>query len=326
MTKLSHRKRRWGIVLAGGDGVRLRPLTRHICGDDRPKQFCPLYDGRTLLDQTRRRVQRSMPAEQILFSLNRAHEEYYLPALEDCPSQRLVQPRNRGTVAAILSSLFWIAREDPNATVAVFPSDHYYSDENVIDEAVEKAFELSHQEPDSVVLLGAKPDAPEIEYGWIEVGAPVGHAHDSFRVRGFVEKPSPPVARFLLEQGSLWNTFVLVGKVFAFLEMTCSAMPGLLKAFEHLPAFRTPSGEVRIEDSLYAHIPSADFSRQVLSVEPHRLIVQRLGPVAWNDLGDCNRAVAAFSPGGKGPEWAESWHAAKSPTAIKRQASLTAVA
>jgi mannose-1-phosphate guanylyltransferase len=326
MTKLSHRKRRWGIVLAGGDGVRLRPLTRLVCGDDRPKQFCPLYDGRTLLDQTRRRVQRSMPAEQILFSLNRAHEEYYLPALEDCPSQRLVQPRNRGTVAAILSSLFWIAREDQNATIAVFPSDHYYSDENVIDEAVEKAFELSHQEPDSVVLLGAKPDAPEIEFGWIEVGAPVRHAHDSFRVRGFVEKPSPPVARFLLEQGSLWNTFVLVGKIIAFLEMTCSAMPGLLKAFEHLPAFRTPSGEVRIEDSLYAHIPSADFSRQVLSVEPHRLIVQRLGPVAWNDLGDCNRVVAAFSPGGKGPEWAKNWHAAKAATAIKRQASLTAVA
>jgi len=327
MTELSHRKRRWGIVLAGGDGVRLRPLTRLICGDDRPKQFCPLYEGMTLLDQTRRRVQRRIPAEQILFSLNRAHQEYYLRALEDCPSQRIVQPRNRGTVAAILSSLLWIAREDRNATVAVFPSDHHYSDEAVIEEAVESAFELSRREPDSVILVGARPDGPEIEYGWIEVGAPVRYAHDSFRVRGFVEKPSPPVARFLLEQGSLWNTFILVGKVFAFLEMTCSAMPGLLKAFEHFPAFRTPSGEVRIEDSLYAQLPSADFSRQVLAMETQRLIVQKLGPVTWNDLGDCNRVVAAFSRDGTEPGWAGRLYSAKALEAVaERGNSLTAVA
>ncbi len=327
MRNLGDRKRRWGIVLAGGDGVRLRPLTHLICGDERPKQFCPLYDGMTLLDQTRKRVQRSIPAAQILFSLNRAHEEYYRRALADCPSQRLVQPRNRGTVAAILSSLLLIARKDPNATVAVFPSDHHYSDEKAIDEAVESAFELSRREPDSVVLLGAKAYAPEVEYGWIEVGAPVRHTQDSFRVRGFFEKPTPSMAAFLLEQGSLWNTFVLVGSVFAFLEMTCSAMPGLLKAFEHFPVLRAPGGELRIEDSFYARIPSADFSRQVLAMETQRLIVQRLGPVTWSDLGDCNRAVAAlYSHGGPEPDWAKSWHAAKAAAAEKRPASLTAVA
>lgn len=318
MRNLNDRKRRWGIVLAGGDGVRLRPLTRLICGDDRPKQFCPVYGGRTLLEQTRQRAQRSMIAEQIIFSLNRTHEEYYLRTLEDCPAQRLVQPRNRGTVAAILSSLLRIARKDPNATVAVFPSDHHYSDENVVDEALESAFEISRREPDSVVLLGAKAYAPEVEYGWIEVGAPVEHTPDSFRVAGFVEKPSPPLARFLLERGSLWNTFILVGRVLAFLEMICSAMPGLLKEFKHFPLRRARSGELRIEDSLYQRIPSADFSRQVLAVETQRLIVQKLGPVTWSDLGDCNRAVAAFSRGGPEPEWAESWHVAK--------AALTAVA
>ncbi len=188
MTNLTDPKRRWGIVLAGGDGVRLRPLTRFITGDDRPKQFCSLYDGISLVEQTHQRAQRNIRADQILFSLNRAHEVFYLRARVDRPSQRVVQPWNHGTAAAILSCLFSIASRDRNATIAVFPSDHYYSNENVIAEAVERAFVLSLREPDAVALVGASPQGLQGEYGWIELGAPVGARSDAFRVRAFCEK------------------------------------------------------------------------------------------------------------------------------------------
>ena len=326
MRNSSERSRRWGIVLAGGDGIRLRPLTRLICGDERPKQFCPLYGGTTLLEQARRRAQRIIRPEQILFSLNRAHEDFYLRALVDCPSQRVVQPRNRGTAAAIVSSLLAIARKDQDATVAVFPSDHYYSDENVLAEAVERALALTRREADSVILVGAKPDNPEAEYGWIEMGEPAQGRTDSFRVRGFHEKPSPQVARFLFEQGSLWNTFVMVGKVIAFLEMICSAMPGVLGTFQQFPPLRAPGEELRIPDSLYARLPSSDFSRQVLSIETRRLIVQRLGDVTWSDLGDCARTVTALSRCGMEPEWATNWRAAKPPAFVTCPDSLAAKA
>src|SRR5262249_54129505 len=111
------RRDRWGVVLAGGDGVRLKPLTRLIYGDERPKQFCVLSAGRTLLAQARERAQRCIRPEQILFSLNRAHEDHYLRELVDCPAQRVVQPRNRGTAPAILSALLAIARKNANASV-----------------------------------------------------------------------------------------------------------------------------------------------------------------------------------------------------------------
>ena len=67
---------RWGVILAGGDGTRLRPLTELIAGDDRPKQFCPLLGGKTLLELTRQRVARAVPAEQTLFVVTRKHERF----------------------------------------------------------------------------------------------------------------------------------------------------------------------------------------------------------------------------------------------------------
>jgi mannose-1-phosphate guanylyltransferase len=272
----------------------------------------------TLLEQTRRRAQRSIRDEQILFTLNRAHEDFYLRTLVDCPAQRVVQPWNQGTAAAILSSLLLIAHRDQDATVAVYPSDHHYSDDNVIVQAVESAFELSRREAGSVILVGASPHSPESEYGWIEVGESVQTRQDSFHVKGFHEKPSRLLARFLLEQGALWNTFVMVGRVSAFLELICSALPGFLRVFQQFPTFRAPSEEHRIDDSLYARIPPVDFSQQVLSGEPERLIVQRLGPVAWSDLGDCDRAVAALSHSRPHPAWAASWRATKPPRAEVR--------
>ena len=102
---------RWAIILAGGEGVRLRPLTRRISGDERPKQFCPLLDGETLLDWTRRRVALITEPERTLLLLTRHHEAFYAPlraganlAANPSPSMTwpkvLHHPRNRGNSIA----------------------------------------------------------------------------------------------------------------------------------------------------------------------------------------------------------------------------------
>ena len=304
--------RRWAVVLAGGDGVRLRPLTRLICGDDRPKQFCPLYGGATLVEHARQRAERSVQSDHVLFSLTRPHEAFYTPILPDCRRQWIVQPSNRGTGAAIVSSLLFIARRQPEALVAVFPSDHHYSDEDVVTEAVENAFELAEAEPQSVVLLGARPSRPEVEYGWIELGDPISGGAAAFRVRGFHEKPSRETASLLLERQALWNTFVMIGPVLSFLEAICSAAPGLVGALRHSAMPHAPRGEIRLEESAYARIPPVDFSRQILSAATGRLIVRQLGPVVWNDLGDCNRALDALAEAGFEPDWAKPWRATPS--------------
>jgi mannose-1-phosphate guanylyltransferase len=158
--------------------------------------------------------------------------------------------------------------------------------------------------------VGAQPRGPEVEYGWIKVGDPVYSHREAFLVRGFHEKPPKDIAQILWEQGSLWNTFVMVGKVLGFLELVCSAQPGLLNLFRRSPSLWAPGEQVNLEDSLYESLIPRDFSREVLARETNRLVVQRLGPVEWSDLGDCDRAASTLECGPK-PEWAANWRAVK---------------
>ena len=116
----------WAVILAGGDGVRLRSMTRGIAGDDRPKQFCPLVGEDALLTERRKRAALTVPAHRTLVVVNRAHERFYTPLLADLSAPALVaQPENRGTAPAILYALLVLAGRQAEAdTVAFLPSDH----------------------------------------------------------------------------------------------------------------------------------------------------------------------------------------------------------
>lgn len=303
-------RKRWGVILAGGDGVRLQSLTKFICGDDRPKQFCPIFGDKTLLGQTLRRAQLSIPAEQILVSLAGHHCKFYTRESALSPFQCIVQPLNKGTAPPIVHALLSIAHSDPQALVAILPSDHYYYDEQVFVSALESAFEAAEEQVDSVVLLGVRSSYPELEYGWIEIGAPLGReGSEVYRVRKFHEKPQAQIARILLEQSAVWNTFVMVGHVNAFLEMVREAVPDLLEEVSEARLWK--GEETHIEYSVYMHLSTTSFSHEVLAAETERLLVLRLNDAGWSDLGDPQRVVAAILESGCQPGWFKNWNRPK---------------
>jgi mannose-1-phosphate guanylyltransferase len=273
--------------------MRLRSLTWRLMGDERPKQFCPVIGHRTLLEETWRRTALAVPADRILVVVTRKHERFYAPTLEVLAAQRraVVQPENRGTAAGILYPLLRLASVAPEASVAVFPSDHYFSDEPRFMAHVEMAFvDALDVYPQRVVLLGIPPDTHEAEYGWIEggdalrAGAPV-----LCQVRHFWEKPDPALAEKLRKRGCLWNSFVMVARVEALLALVWSAAPDFYDAFDRIrPALGTTS-EAEAVRALYARLPSLDFSKEILSMCPGLLGLLRVRGVVWTDLGSPER-------------------------------------
>ncbi len=298
---------RWGLILAGGDGTRLRGLTHLICGDDRPKQFCKVFGRETLLEQTQQRAARSIPAGQTIIALTENHKRFYegIPGIS--LSRRLVQPCNRGTAPPIIWGLLNIAIQAPGAMVAILPSDHYFSDEAAFTASLESAFEIAGAHPDHVLLLGAQPKSPEVEFGWINLGPAAGE--NVFRVRGFEEKPNLEVAEHLLESGALWNTFVMVGSATAFLWMSFVSLPVLLTMLNESLPFYKGYGDLRVPSSLYEAIPTTDYSRQVLTPNAHRLLALRLQQqMEWYDLGQPDRVVSVVrSRSEEIPAWIHAW-------------------
>lgn len=287
----------WALVLAGGDGTRLRSLTRQISGDERPKQFCRVLSGQTLLEQTLQRSARLVPPDRTLVVVVRAHEPFYAPLLRDHPKECLVvQPQNRGTAPAILYSLLRLSALGPTAPVAILPSDHFVSDDTAFMEHVAEAFAAVMARPDRVVLLGIVPATAEADYGWIEPGEAISlpGALPLYRVKLFWEKPSPSLAHRLWARGCLWNSFVMVAYPAAFLDLIRRELPALFDAFAPVQSRLTTGWENDSLRRLYARLPSTDFSARVLTTCPANLTVLPVRDVGWNDLGEPGRVTATL--------------------------------
>lgn len=303
------RSDRSAIILAGGEGMRLRSLTRRIAGDERPKQFCPFVGGETLLDRTRVRVARSVRPDRTCLILTRSHESFYAPLLGKGPLGPLVvQPCGRGTAPAILYGLLRVAETGPQDAVALFPSDHYVSDDARFMAHVEAALGAVEAHPDLVLLLGIEAEGPEAQYGWIEAGERMlAQPHyPVYQVRRFWEKPPEALAQILFERGCLWNSFVLVARVPALLASMRAALPDLYGAFVSVWLQRSSLGEAQAMRSLYARLPSTNFSDAVLGSDPGHLAVLPVRGVRWSDWGEPARVLRTLSALGIHPTWAES--------------------
>jgi mannose-1-phosphate guanylyltransferase len=227
--KTVSRDNSWAVLLAGGDGARLQSLTQKIASDCRPKQFCQIYDGKSLLTQTRERIATLFNCRRTLCVVTRAHEKYYREGHRDADnSEILIQPQNRGTAVAIGTALIRIAGVEPDALITFFPCDHFYADNEAFVETIRSAETFARTHPKSLVLVGAEAHYPETEYGWIEPGMPLLGERTLLSVLRFWEKPDVSTARELLSRGCLWNTFVVIGYADTFLEMMRSRIPDVL--------------------------------------------------------------------------------------------------
>ncbi|HSB70038.1 MAG TPA: sugar phosphate nucleotidyltransferase [Candidatus Methylomirabilis sp.] len=296
----------WVIVLAGGQGRRLQPFLRKFLGSDRPKQFSRIVGSRSMLRHTWDRAVQVVPADRIVTVITAGQEPYIeAETHQGVPGTVLVQPFNRETAAGLLLPLVWIAHQSPKTTVAVFPADHFIWEEARFIRYVQTSMTAAEYLPDRVILHGAEASDPEPGYGWIAPAKPVmqAGAAELYQVRQFWEKPDRRTAEHLLASGCLWNTLVLVGRLEAYLRLADSCIPDVLSPLRAVACqLRTVAGPTSLRD-VYRHLRSSDFSRDVLSRCPGRLLVQAVRGLYWSDWGDPDRIVRTLRRFERSPAW-----------------------
>lgn len=194
---------RHAVILAGGSGVRYWPRSRA----NRPKQFLAPLGGDTLLRRTVDRIRPLFPPERIwVLTTDRLREEVLRELPEVTPEHVIAEPVQRSTCPAIGLAAALLLREDPDAVMGVFPSDHHIADETAYRDLLNRALDSTALE--HLIVLGVEPAWPETGYGYIEFERrPDIAGPGPVKVARFTEKPSLETANEFIDSGRhFWNS------------------------------------------------------------------------------------------------------------------------
>lgn len=298
----------WAVILAGGEGQRMRPLVQRWLGCHVPKQYCTFVGTRSMFQHTLSRARMLTDPERILTVIAPGHRQEALTQCEERAHGRvLVQPSNRDTAAGIFLPLAWIRSEDPDATVVIYPSDHFIYPEQRFVAVVEQALRTAEQHPDRLVLLGVRPDNLELEYGWMLTGGTLDQTGSPAirTVRTFMEKPSLEQASYAMSAGALWNTLVVVARLRTLWPLGHQCFPELMPLFERLGERQDGFGDVEFLEAVYRDMPVRNFSSGLLQHIPGQAAVIELTGVLWSDWGKPERIVETLRKIGKQPAFPE---------------------
>lgn len=279
------------VVLAGGEGTRLAPLTRALYGHDLPKQFAVLVGEKSLLQRTIDRALLVTTPDRVIVVVTAHRATVAREQLAGYPGvELLVQPRNLDTGPGLMFPLVRVLSRAPSARVVFLPSDHYLADDQPLIDAVRASQHgaLSQR----LSLIGVAPSGPEVEYGWIVRGHRIGRTA-GFAVTRFAEKPASHLAEDLWREGGLWNTFISAGPAQVFWDLARRHLADHAERFTHYAtAIGTAAEDAALLES-YAAMPTANFSRDVLS-HARELAVLPVAGTGWSDWGSPQRVFASL--------------------------------
>jgi mannose-1-phosphate guanylyltransferase len=273
---------RYVIIMAGGVGSRFWPLSRR----ERPKQFLDILGtGETLIQLTYRRFKSTCRKENIFVVTSADHKDLVLEQLEIDPSNVLTEPFRRNTAPCLAYGTFRILQENPDAVIAVTPSDHLIVKEDKFCEVIQKCFDFA-KDNDSLITLGIKPDKPETGYGYIQADQkrPVIGYDGLLKVKTFTEKPDIDLAKVFIESGDFyWNSGIFIWSIKSILKAFERHLPDMYSAFDEGRKLYGTKQESKFINKTYIECKSISIDYGIMEKAGNVYVM--CTDIGWSDLG-----------------------------------------
>jgi len=268
-----NKKNLFAVILAGGSGTRFWPLSR----GHNPKQFLSLATRSSLLSETISRVQGFIPKDQIILVASHKHRKKVLAEAKKAgvPSMNVLwEPSGKNTAPAVCWAAQVIYQRNPQALLAVLPSDHLILKKNAFHKILMRAFELAVQ--DYLVTLGIVPTRPDTGYGYLNIQK--AKRSQIYKVVRFVEKPDLKKAQeFLKKKTYLWNSGMFIWKAAVVLEEFKQHLPEVYKPF----AWARSVSQVR---KFWKTLPSISVDYGIME-KSRRVAAVPAQDIGWSDVG-----------------------------------------
>jgi mannose-1-phosphate guanylyltransferase/mannose-6-phosphate isomerase len=278
------------VILAGGSGTRLWPLSTPSF----PKQFLPLPNGRSLIQESLFRVTPLITPEHAWVVTGRAMTGLVREHLPSLPATHILgEPVGRNTAPAIGWAAATIARQDPEAIMASLAADHYITNIPVFNDALRLAYKLAGE--GYLVTLGITPAAPETGYGYIRFAelASEGYGLKAYRAQRFVEKPDLATAQSYLKDGHyVWNSSMFVWKVKTILAELHAHLPGVAEKLAVIADVTGTPREQAVLDELWPAFPTISIDYGVLEKTKNLVVIPV--EIGWSDVGSWEQYGSLF--------------------------------